>query len=653
MAPNPRLENIVQRLEKRVNKTQSTVSSSTTRESAELTTTTKTVPVGTVELASPKDQNTTVPTTSLVKKYVAKDAQEQRICAYIDKQLDSFPKKKDGSSIVQAQYTIKNAIANHYEVLFDIFVISTEKIKINLAPIQLNIIPNEEQLNLVAQLPKELSLDDAKKGVKLNFDGQYILAQWDEKLQAYKEVDATFNNISIQENNDDVTIFMGSLKASNTVKTTLEDNWTDSFSFTLEDITVKEKKGTAQLRIDSVNGKNEVQGKDFAFYLSKIDENFDFFNNVVIADKPQEVIDPKKLAVLDTFIELWSGTTGNFALKGLKFTEKDIHFTLDLIEAKSIAKKDPTNKEINSEVTALIQGIRVNEKNPKSQESIERLNFESLTFSNTGNLHKFPAQIFEKTGKLISDVIEAEDKKQYIPQGKEQLSAFLALFTSWGLNAELANLTVIPGGPNDKVHFDRLAIKHRIDATPKSGGLISLLYSLSGLKVDMETGFTLPEAAQISIEINKIPSLIDFIANTNNTPFEKFEADLPKLLLQSVMTSELTLKITDSFIAFPQSQLRINGMSTVDPNSPFFSSSSLQAAMINPENFLKNIEALNAMLPGISQAMGMYTALANRTTGEDGTTTDTLDIKTTQEGKILSNGKDVTSMLLGGQQETP
>ncbi len=699
LAPNPRLESIVKRLEKRVNKAQTPSQGSPSTEQATKVATTNKMPSvaaptatettpdpvvkETTALDNQEEQNTAtttlqtaqktpaaqqtepavskevaelaqqgaqVPAIPTLKKYIAKDEQEQRICNYIDKQLDAFPKKKDGSSVVQAQYTIEKNTADSYRVIFDIFTIPTENTTLNFAPILVDVTPQGDFLSLNAQLAKKLSLGDSKRGVEIEFTEQHITAQWDEKLQTYRSLDAAFSPVSMKGiDSDDVTIVIGSAKASNALKSNTENSWSNAASFALDDITIAEKNASrGQLHVDSLSGKNETQGKDLTFYLDKISENFDFLNDVIVADKPQEVADPKKLAVLDTFIQLWSGTTGNFALQGLEFTEEDVLFSLDTIEAKSAAKKDPASKKINSEAAVTVQGLHIVEKNSRSS-SIERMNLESLSFTTTGNLHAIPEQLFEKTGMLISDILQAEDKQQYLTQGKEQLSAFLALFASWGLNAELKNMTVTPAGPDDKVHLDSLAIKHGIDATPESGGLISLMYTLAGLKVDMETGFIIPEAAQISIELSKIPSLIEFIAGTNNTPLEQLEQQLPNLLLQSVMGSQLTLKIADSFIAFPQSQLRIDGTSTVDPNSPFFSSSSLKATMVNPENFLKNVEALNALVPGISQIMATYTALANRTTGADGITTDVLAIETTQEGKILSNGKDVTSMLLGGK----
>lgn len=54
------------------------------------------------------------------------------------------------------------------------------------------------------------------------------------------------------------------------------------------------------------------------------------------------------------------------------------------------------------------------------------------------------------------------------------------------------------------------------------------------------------------------------------------------------------------------------------------------------------------MMPGVEQALGMYTALADRKIKEEGTT-DTLVIEVTREGKILSNGKDVTAMFIPGE----
>ncbi|PIE65785.1 MAG: hypothetical protein CSA26_02405 [Desulfobacterales bacterium] len=691
LVPNPRLEKIVQRLEKRMNKTQApaaplpeppeetaavqpteelsppasttvpaakAVSTETVEpihaKAAEMVTAEEPEAVKTVEaLETPgSQQEQTTDTVSSVKKYVPKDPQEQRICNYIDKQLSYFPKKKDGSSIVQSQYTIEKTATDYYKVLFDIFVISWDKTTLDMAPIQLDIIPQEGTLGLVAQLPRTFVVKDDKEKIELAFSEQFITAVWNEKLEDYKAMDAAFSDVSIKEKGSDTAITIGSTKIYNKIKETPENNWSNGFSFALGDITIKGKdESTAQLHIDSLSGANEFKGKNISLYLEQLHKNSDFLNTLFVTEQPQKVTrQEESLAALDTVMELWSETTGDIALHGISLTGDNMRFNLDSIEGESSTQKKPADKKIASKATLTIKGIRINEENTETQSAIERLNLENLTFSTTGKLNAIPTGLFAKTGKLINDIIQAEDKQQYVTQGKEQLSEFLTLFASCGVNAELHNITVIPDEPDNKVHLDTMTIKNSFDATPESGGLISLFYSLSGLKADTEPEFTVPEAARLSMELHNIPSLVKFIENTiDQTPVESIEEKLPDLLLQNVMSSNLTLKIADTFIAFPQSRLHIDGTSKLAPDSPFFSVNSFQAVITNPEDFQKNTEAIRASIPEISRAMGTYTALANRTTTEDGITTDTLAIETTPEGKIFSNGKDVTSMLLKEQ----
>ncbi len=655
LVPNPRLEGIVSRLEKRVQNAQNSAANQVAKPTNSNETAAPSVAASTTPgepdtaetTGQPVNQyeESTIPSASSLKKYVPKDEQEQRICTYLDEQLSYFPKNKDGSSMVQVQYTIEKTASDSYKVLFDTFVISFYGTVLNMAPIQLEVTTQEDLLALSAQLPSQLSFGDDQKGVDLGFTKQHITAQWDEKMKVYKGADIAFSTVAIQDKSGHLSMVIGSVKSTNALKTTPENNWVNVFSTTLEDITVEGKKGAGgKAHVDSVSWDNEVRGRDLSSYMEKIHKNVGYINSLVAVDTPQEAIHPEEFAVFDILIELWTKTTGLIQVHGLNYTDGDIRLELDAIEGRSSAEKDPANKEIGSEAVFAVQGLRITEK-----ETIKRLNLDSFTISSTGNLHKIPGQLFEQTGVLASTVLQAENKQQYFPQIKEQVSAFLALFASLSINTQLDNITVTPADPNGTVHFDSLTIKNSLDTTPGSGGLLSLLYSLSGLKVNIETGFSFPEAVNISLELSNIPSLIQLIASTEGMPLDTLKTELPNLFLQSIMSSKLTLKVIDSFIAFPQSRFGIEGTSTVDQASQFFSANSFQAAMVNPEDFLKNIEAINAVIPGIGQAMGTYTALANRITADDGITTDILKIETTQEGKILSNGKDVTSMLLGGQ----
>ncbi len=111
------------------------------------------------------------------------------------------------------------------------------------------------------------------------------------------------------------------------------------------------------------------------------------------------------------------------------------------------------------------------------------------------------------------------------------------------------------------------------------------------------------------------------------------------------MNSGLTLKLVDSFIALSESKLNISGESTVDPNAVFPAVGALTLSLQNPEVFLEDLGGISAMYPQMEKVIAMYSALADRKTTPEGVTTDSLELKFTQEGKILSNGKDVTPLF--------
>lgn len=582
-----------------------------------------------------------------LQKYIPKNEEEKRICDYLEWQLDYFPKQKDGSPTVRTQYILEQEEPDTYQVVFDPFILQAKEKMINIAPIRLTIQLEQDTVAINAHLPDTVSIGEGEERIELSIGSQNIKGRWDEKLRHYTAMDTKFTDLSLIEKREHgATIHIATATAFDTITADPQNNWTEDSSFAFKEIDIKEREDF-QLRIDTISGTSNASGQDIALYLDKITNNIfefsDFFAGALTTKSM--ALD---LADIGTIIKLWAKGKSKVEVRGITANIDGGTVKIDMLMSDGSMEKSSDDEGLNWNNTFSAEGLQIGAQETEGH-PFEGLKIGKIEMNTAWVLRPIPENLFADMDAMLDSIAQAEDTENLevlFPEGRDIFLKFLGLLYTCGTNAEVSEINIFPGKEEPQIHLDSASAAYTFFSPFDSEGFLSSHLAFSGLKQEQDQEAILPVQAKFAIKLNKIPALTELIAKTEGIPFTKLEEKLPDLFLQHLMTSNLTLNITDSFLAFPESVLNFTGESSLNSEAAFSATGSIDINMRNPENFLGKFKKAGEILPGMEQALGMYTALADRKTTEDGITTDTLVIEVTQEGKILSNGKDVTSMFI-------
>jgi len=660
LQPNPRLETLLQQLEKQTGATEPAIIAGPAGVGPTPTPTPKGpaetpaapaaggVPVAPGEVVSPgKATGTPVEPPSVVQRTPG-TPEEELIFAFTDWALSLFPQQtasKDFSLKTNRDYAITQA-GGQYEVRLEPFILSFgENDGIDLSPMVLNFKPRgKDKLAVTLHLPKKAPfLTAGKTEAELTIGSQDIFGVWDRNLSDFDQADLKLANLAIQGNGNTGRFDLKDLIVNSSSSRNEQGIWDEKVQGNFSDLSFADDK--SQFNVGKGTVQVNLGGSNFARY-AEVKKNFQRGVNQGKAPDPAEM--KKFLGSLDQYIQTLGVYTSSMAIQGVKIKSEGDTFSLDSVEMSGGIRKDDQGGRYRYDSKMEAKGGRYagKEKPEKPQPVTASLN--SVGFFGEGSMKLVPPNMFADLSTTLEgfEKIKKEETEAYLlSHGTVFARKILELIEGYSSEINLNGLKVLHVGP-DPMTLETARLRGGFEVGTGEGGKIHTLINFSGFNGPAKGANNIPQSANLNFELKNIPSLLPLIADPTAAPaanVQQVQGQAMMKAMNALMMSALTCSLTDSFVVFPASRVSLSLLANIDSKAKYFSTGNLNLAIENPDEFLRIAQSFGAD-PEMQKMLVSLTALANRG-NESGKIVDKIDAKVNQEGKVFVNAKDVTLMF--------
>ncbi len=231
----------------------------------------------------------------------------------------------------------------------------------------------------------------------------------------------------------------------------------------------------------------------------------------------------------------------------------------------------------------------------------------------------------------------------------DDVKALFDLIDNSGFNLELKDLSVEPNG-GGATQLAGMKVAGKMSFTDK-GSDMHLNMGFHGLKtVDQQLPPQLvPDRFNFDLDLKNLPKYMEVFMDAAKGSVT--EDELPNLLLGKLMQAQSRVALHDLSLHFPDFSIALKLDAKVDGASPYFSVGQADLNIINLPKMVELSKQMGAS-EGVSK-MIVSVALASVRTETDGKVVDRFHLTWGQDGKVLLNGKDATTLISGNNAAAP
>lgn len=667
LQPNPRLDSLVQQLETPENKQQSAPAAPAVVEQvappspepaappAEAPVVDQATPGGPpagqgqqATSASPPAAPVAIPPEPPVAERKPATPEEALIYAFTDWAIGLLPPpghNKDVGLKTNRNYSIV-PVDGGYEVRLEpCTLIMDEKNSVEFGPVVFRFKPQDaDVLAVTVRLPDKAPVIEAGKPVaELTLGRQEISGVWDRRQMNFTRMDAKLGDLVLEDIAKTGRLSLKELALNGVAGKGEQDSWTekmqaqaDGLAFVGKEVDFKLARIATQAE---VNGANATRSYALRQSLQR------GLNRMDQLPRPEL---KQLLADLDEYMQLLGAYTGSMSIQGLQSTSKGDVFSLESVELSGGLRKDAqAGKFVYNSKGDLNNLTYAEGKTPEKPQPVATA-LRHVGLVGEGAVKTPPPHLFADLFVAIEgmDKTPPEQSDAYLAKhGMQFAQKVLALIEGYASEISLEDLRVVNAQPAP-VTLDKAILSGGFTAGGGDGGTVHTRVHFSGFKGRAPEAGNMPESANVQLEVKKIPSLLKLVSSPAALAagnMQQVQGELMINGMNALMTSGLTLSLTDSFVAFPATRLTLALMAVADQKAKYFSTGEMKLVVENPEEFLRIARSLSAD-PETEKMLATLTALADRRE-ENGKVADRIDAKVDGAGKVFINAKDVTAMF--------
>ncbi|MBM9613297.1 hypothetical protein JWJ90_03245 [Desulfobulbus rhabdoformis] len=668
LKPNPKLEDLIERLEPKVDgqKAETAVAPATDpaapKPSPNIPSSVK---VDTPEGQDPPVQVLTPPeldssgapvppiaVTPPVVPRIPAGPEEELIYAFTDWFIHLFPAEDpegDFSLQTNRQYTITK-VGPEYEVVLDPFTLLIDNDDtLALGPLKFRLQPEGPDLLAVRmQLASSAPITSrGKEEALLTIGSQDFSALWNRQLMNFDAFDVNLGELAIEDVEKTGRLSLAQLIAKGGRTEQESGNWTEDIHCALKQLAFVEK--TANFGIDSIEGQVVASGTNAKRFLELRTSMQEVLGR--LDELSMEELKPL-MGDIDEYMQLFNGYTSSADLKNFHLSSRDGVATLASITMRGGVEKEAATGKFIYSSDGQFNDFTFNENSSGKKQNPVSVVLHKIGLKGDGAMDALPPNLFAEIFAGVEEYQKLdpnEADKFAAERGYALGKKILSLFQRYSGEVSVHELLVANALPTP-ISLDKASVGAGFDVGDGQGGTIHTLVDYSGLKGLPLPPNSVPDAGRVHLELSQIPNLLNLISDPASLAQGNMDAIQGQVMMNgmgALMQSGLTLNLSDTFVNFPATKITLALLAKVNPSSQYMSTGTLNLALENPEE-LKRVLQTYSQDPGIEQAFGMLTALANRTE-EGGKTVDRIDAKLDPQGKVIINGKDVTSMFFPEQ----
>lgn len=573
--------------------------------------------------------------------------EEELVYAFTDWFITLFPTPgpgKDFSLQTNYQYAITPSGAA-LEVRLQPFTLQFDKNdSLELGPIILRFSPQgRELLGVSLQLPQKAPIMSAGKvDAELTIATQQLSGVWNRQLANFDKFDLQLNDLALEDTAKQGRLTLAALSVSGG-RSEEQGGWAEHFRGEMRRLAFADK--TTQWKVDTISARGEASGSNAQRFLelrAKVQQALKRLDSLTPAETKALMAD------LDEYVQLFSAYSSSAKVQDIQVSSAEGTFNLAGITLAGDIHKEGGGKFVytsQGQCTDLSFQQMVSEKNPQPVS----LSLRQIGIKGDGAVLPIPTRFFADLYGVIEgyrQLVNKEEADAYAArQGLLYGQKILGLIEGYRGEMRLNDLKVLNAQP-EPVTLEQATLAGGFSAGSGQGGKIHALVDFSGFKGVMAATNTIPQAARISLELTRIPSLLTLINDPSSLAAGNMQAVQGQMMMNgmgALMQSGLTLSMADSFIAFPAARIGLGLLAQVDQKAKYMSTGNLNLVIDNPDELTRIIRSFSAD-PETEKMMASLTALANRTQ-EGGKTVDRIDAKLDATGKVFINAKDVTPMF--------
>jgi len=519
-----------------------------------------------------------------------------------------------------------------------------EKNSVEFGPLVLRFKPQDANTLAVAvRLPdKAPIIEVGKPAAELTFGRQEINGVWDRNLMNFTRIDAKLGDLALEDVAKTGRLSLKELTLNSVAAKGEQESWTEKMQGQANGLAFVAKD--ADFKLARIEARAEVTGANATRSYALRQSLQRGLNRMDQLPRPEL---KQLLADFDEYMQLLNAYTGSMSIQGVQSTSKGDVFSLESIELSGGLRKDAqAGKFVYTSKGDLNNLAYAEGKTPEKPQPVAS-SLRHVGLIGEGGVKIPPPHLFADLSTAIEglDKTPPEQSDAYLAKhGMEFAQKVLALIEGYSNEISLEDLRVVNAQPTP-VTLDKAILSGGFKAGGAEGGIVHSRVHFSGFKgLAQETG-NVPESANIQLEVKKIPSLLNLISSPALAAgnMQQVQGELMINGMNALMTSGLTLSLTDSFVAFPATRLTLALMAASDQKAKYFSTGEMKLVVENPEEFLKIARSLSSD-PETEKMLATLTALADRRE-ENGKIADRIDARVDGAGKVFINAKDVTAMF--------
>ncbi len=658
LKPNERLEALVGRLERQVEKKNAAAAAASTASAAGSPPVTEPPAAG--KAASGPEQEQHMAGEPLrsgkrgrpqVTRHVASPG-EQQVYDFIDWFLDALTTLTGESESwldTNWDYQVK-ATGTDYVVRLDPFVFNLdEERSIDLGPLVVSCRPAAgNRLRVQVELPGRiplLKLDEPS--AELTIGERKLVGTWDPSQRNFQSFDLALGSILVKKLNATGQLTINRIALSSVLEEDRKGRWQQIYAGAVNDIALEDDGFT--FAVKGIEGRAGMHGVDLATFQDLRKR----FSRLAEMGEEMRLEDTGELLHgLDRYLQLLDSSESRFAVRGIVVSMAgEGILRLEDIELGGTMTREGRDSGFDFRNRGTIKGLTFTRQGDEEGAAPFSLAVREIGLDNSLGLNPVPGTLFgDIYDDLLVKAMAMEDEKareEYLARnGAEQARRFLDLIGAGSASITLSGLQA-DGLMPQPVRLEKVSLGTGFSSGGQGGGSVRLNAGFTGF-TGVELGEEIvPRAAALNLKLAGIPSLFDLIgdpATLLEGEGDQIQNQFMTHSMNVLLTSGLSLSLLDSFIAFPSSRIAMDLKAGVDGNAAYLATGTLQLAIENPDKIREIVTAL-AGDPDINQMLATLTALAERSS-DKGKIVDRIDARLTPEGRIMVNSKDVTEMFI-------
>lgn len=574
--------------------------------------------------------------------------EEELIYAFVDQILAAFPGPEQNQELSLAtnrDYKVEKADGRYRVRLAPFTLTMAEAGSLEMGPVELSCEPKgKDLLSFTLRLPEKMPVQAAgKPGGELRIGSQEISGAWNRATSDFDRLDIKLANLVGENAEKSGRLTVAEILLNGGLAGGDNNTWQESVRGSLKQLELTGKDLRIALAGATIQG--DMKGVDAVRY-GALKARMQRFGKQGAVPTPEEL--KQLFADIDLSLQLLSTYTSSMTMTGLAATIEGSSISLDSATYTGDMHRETPGGELVAQSRGEAGKFRFEEAKTAEKPQPVSVVVERAGMSGQGRALAPPAGFFAEIGGSLAgaDKVKPEEAEGYMAgQALTVFRKVLELIDSYGSEFTVSGLSVTNAGPQP-ITLESARFGGGFAVVNGAGGRLHGQIGFTGFRGMAGEGGTIPEAANLSFAVNKIPSLLALLpapGQMAGTNMEMIQGQLMMQGMNALMTSGMIVSVNDSYLTFPASKLTLALMAQVDQKAKYMSNGTLHLAIEQPDEFARIVNSLSGD-PETAKMLASVTALARRGT-EGGKTVDRIDARLDEAGKVFINDKDVTALF--------